>query len=239
MNGANSSPTPLSYEMVEQLHHRNERTQCGIKPHEHTESYSPTCWQPFSLPAMCSWTGGPSLRTICSLQPVYSSWTKVIPINRDIHPETRQSQNTLTLVSSKLSNIRKSPGIHTQNRMVFLGDIWTFVALELKPNNLKHFSPTQIWTSCVYLKHGWQHHRLSRPSQCLATMFLEKTEIKEGAVDCSCTWKTTLNVNRLTWHAQMTWNVLSELSPCLSKCNLMLLVYIDHPHLTLCFINIS
>jgi hypothetical protein len=67
---------------------------------EHTETYSPNCWQPFSLPAMCSWTRGPSLRTICSLQPVYSSRTKVIPINRDIHPETRQSQNTLTLVSS-------------------------------------------------------------------------------------------------------------------------------------------
>ena len=100
----------------------------------------------------------PSSR-ICSLQSGYSR-AKVILMNRDIHPETRQSKIPSTLASSKLSNIPKSFGIHTQNRKVFLGNIWTFVALKQKPNNLKHFTWTQIWTSCVYLKHGWPHRRL-------------------------------------------------------------------------------
>ena len=53
MNGAKSPPTLLSYEMVKQLHHRNEQTQRKMRLHRHSESYWPTCWQPFSS-AMCS-----------------------------------------------------------------------------------------------------------------------------------------------------------------------------------------
>lgn len=106
----------------------SEQINTATKHHEHTESYLLTCWQPSSLLAMCSWTWGLFLCTTCSL-PLGHSPVKVTAVYRGAQSLYQTSQNTSSLVSSKLSSISKSFGTHMQNWKVFLEGTWTFGAL--------------------------------------------------------------------------------------------------------------